>query len=71
MAIVIMKSPHFTQIPGYWRQLLDGWFSSQSCLQNHWQKFKTVSGNSHQVPYRVWSRHGAYLEINRGGHGIN
>ena len=50
--------------PGRLQQIFISWFYSQSNLKFHWNKFSETSAGSH-VPYRVWSRHGAYLEMNR------
>jgi hypothetical protein len=43
--------------------LILDWLISESSLQNQWHKFNIMSSGS-QVPYRVWSRHGAFLEMN-------
>lgn len=47
---------------GYLHQMLNDWMSAQSILQRHWHIFQKTSGGR-RVPYRVWSRYGAYLEI--------
>lgn len=49
------------------RQIAIGWITSQSSLHSHWRKYNTASAGR-QVSYRVWSRHGAYLEVNNQQH---
>jgi len=43
------------------------WLNSQSSLQNQWHKCNSMSAGS-RVSYRVWSRHGAFLEMNGRTH---
>jgi hypothetical protein len=47
--------------------LMRDWLSSQSSLYSQWHKFKTMSAGPHVI-YRVWSRHGAFLEMNGHPH---
>lgn len=53
------------KLPGRLQRLLGDWFASRNSLQRHWQNFHN-SAAGHGVPYRVWSRHAAYLEMHRG-----
>ena len=71
MSIVIEREPAFVVAPvvtgkpvARWQLALKNWFATQNSLRRHWDRFgMTASGR--RVPYRVWSRHGAYLQIQR------
>lgn len=72
MSTVILKDNEYTNLAEQeahvsfqqrLRKIALCWFTSQSSLQSHWRRFKTIS-NGYPVSYRVWSRHGAYLEMN-------
>lgn len=45
-----------------WKQVIGNWLLMQSRLRNHWDS-KGLASAGHRIPYRVWSRHGAYLEM--------
>lgn len=71
MGIVIMKHQDFVAMPesaqkmaGRLQQVLISWMALQSSMQGHWDRYRTRSTGRH-VPYRVWLRHGAYLEMKR------
>ncbi len=49
----------------FFKRLFNAWFSSQLCLRQRWGNYNFVSGDTHTVPYRVWIRHGALLELNK------
>lgn len=72
MGIVVVKPQNSVETPavlktsGRLQRLLSNWFASQSSLQQQWQRFRATSGS--HVSYRIWSRHGAYLEMTRGIH---
>lgn len=61
---VLMDAPSLTpKLPRRLQQMVFGWFSAQIIMKRHWHKYMVTTGN--RVPYRVWSRHGAYLEMHR------
>lgn len=47
-----------------WQQLLINWLATHSSMRRQWEHFETRS-QGHRVPYRVWLRHSAYLEMHR------
>lgn len=49
------------------KKIMHAWSLTRSSMQGHWEKFKLTPAGCH-VPYRVWSRHGAYLEMQRETH---
>ena len=71
MNIIIIKSQNYIPVAGSTiahrisRRILKvvaNWIESQSIMKQHWELFCTTSASRH-VPYRVWLRHGAYLEM--------
>lgn len=42
-------------------RLLQNWFAAQYVLQRHWERY-SAQPRRKNVPYRVWSRYGAYLD---------
>lgn len=71
MGLVISKDQFFTdtqvlkaKITGRLQIIFNDWLLARSTLQRHWHKFYKLSGGR-RVPYRVWSRYGAYLEIHQ------
>jgi hypothetical protein len=49
------------------RNLFKEWIKARSCIRQHWNSYRKMPV-SHSVPYRVWVRHGAYLEMNNRHH---
>ncbi len=50
-----------------WQQLLVNWITTHSSMRRQWERFETEA-QGHRVPYRVWLRHSAYLEMHRETH---
>ena len=57
-----------TVSPGIVRKMIRGVLKmmasrleSQSIMKHHWELYCATA--QHHVPYRVWQRHGAYLEM--------
>lgn len=44
------------------RNLLKDWMMARSCIRQHWNNYRQFPSQRH-IPYRVWLRHGAYLEL--------
>lgn len=70
MTIVLEKNQNFidtaeftSKVPGRFQQMLRSWARGRESMQQHWLMFRSTAWGR-QVPYRVWSRHGAYLEMN-------
>lgn len=71
MALVIVKDRDFivmqpvreSEGASRFGTLVSRWMLSRSSLRKGWERFIQRSGR--RVPYRVWSRHGAYLEVHR------
>lgn len=52
---------------GSWRRAFIAWLTSQSDLRRQWDR-SGISTSGRRVPYRVWARHGAYLQMQRHNH---
>jgi len=50
---------------GRLQKMLLNWLAYKNHLHHNWGKFCNQDPAAHHVPYRVWLRHSAYLEINR------
>ena len=73
MGIVLSKQQNFSELTveetgsdPRWLQFIKSWILSKSDLHQQWENFKNTPGGRH-VPYRIWLRHGAYLEHNQEG----
>lgn len=71
MSIVYMKAKGFSQSSSQeakknsrLKKILFNWFTAQFTLKREWESFQMSSARGF-VPYRVWSRHSAYLEIHQ------
>jgi len=49
---------------GTWRRSLITWLTARSDLRRQWDRLG-ITASGRRVPYRVWSRHGAYLQMQR------
>jgi hypothetical protein len=69
MALVMVKENELSAtqtvaMQGGWLQRLNQWFGSRQQLRRQWDH-KGLTSSGRRVPYRVWCRHGAYLDIQR------
>lgn len=61
---VVMQPVRDAQNVSRLSRLYSRWLNTRNNLRKGWERFAQLSGGR-RVPYRVWSRHGAYLELNR------
>jgi len=74
MGMLLTKDQCYEQPPviessatGRLQSILMNWLISRSNLHYSWDKFRAKPAGRN-VSYRVWSRHGAYLELSREIH---